>query len=165
MVKVMRQIKPKKRKGFTLVELIVVIGILLILGMLAAVAYGSITREARRSALRTDVRTLASALNIYNAAADTVNRMVAADLPITAAAKPNGSTTNTTGAILSLNTSPAQPVTWKDLITTTMSVVMDEVNMNLILGGGPTADVLITYDAASATWMIAAANIINDKIP
>ena len=57
----------KKKKGFTLVELIVVVSVLLILAVLAVVAYSNITDSARQAALRSDASTLAGALNNYNA--------------------------------------------------------------------------------------------------
>ena len=72
------QVMKKKNKGFTLVELIVVIGILALLAVLGFVAFSNINAHAARNAVRADVATLASQLNTYNAqiigaAADRMN--------------------------------------------------------------------------------------------
>ena len=56
----------KSKKGFTLVELIVVIGILLVLTVLAAVAFSGLSAQAQQAARRSDARTVAQSLNIYN---------------------------------------------------------------------------------------------------
>jgi prepilin-type N-terminal cleavage/methylation domain-containing protein len=65
----MKALRNKKRKGFTLVELIVVIGILLVLSVLAILALSNISDAARRSANSADANTLARALNTYNSVA------------------------------------------------------------------------------------------------
>jgi prepilin-type N-terminal cleavage/methylation domain-containing protein len=62
----------KKKKGFTLVELIVVIGILLVLAVLATVGYGNLSDTARRAALRADAVTLTRALNVFNSVSTSV---------------------------------------------------------------------------------------------
>lgn len=57
----------KNKKGFTLVELIVVIAILLIISVLAVVGFGQIIDNARLSATTADANRLAGQLNLYNA--------------------------------------------------------------------------------------------------
>jgi prepilin-type N-terminal cleavage/methylation domain-containing protein len=58
----------KSKKGFTLVELIVVIGVLALLAVGSVMAFNGVQRNARRSVVRTEAMSLAAALNNYNAA-------------------------------------------------------------------------------------------------
>lgn len=67
----MKKYNPRHNKGFTLVELIVVIGILLILSSIAVVSFGNIMENARNAARHADAARLASALNQFNALAAT----------------------------------------------------------------------------------------------
>jgi type IV pilus assembly protein PilA len=62
---VMRQ-QSKKRKGFTLVELIIIIAILAILAVAAIIAYGNIQDNARTSLNRANAATIVRAVNTYN---------------------------------------------------------------------------------------------------
>ena len=57
----------KNRKGFTLVELIVVIAVLALLAVGAVIAFQGIQANARRSILSADTNALVSALNAANA--------------------------------------------------------------------------------------------------
>jgi len=59
--------KAKPTKGFTLVELIVVIAILVVLSGMAVVAFVGLTAAAERNAAEADAAALASALNNFNA--------------------------------------------------------------------------------------------------
>ncbi len=56
----------KKRKGFTLVELIVVIAILLILAVAAVGAYSGFELQARKASLKSDASAVVTALNDLN---------------------------------------------------------------------------------------------------
>ena len=57
----------KKRKGFTLIELVIVIAILGILAMFAVPKYQGLVREARSAEARAQLGTVRSALSIYYA--------------------------------------------------------------------------------------------------
>jgi len=59
--------KMKQRKGFTIVELLIVIGVIAILSVTAIIAYSGMQANARRSVLRTDANNLVGALNNFNA--------------------------------------------------------------------------------------------------
>lgn len=56
----------KKGKGFTLIELMVVIAIILILALIAIPAYRNMQDRAKRSRVQSDLRNLATALEMYN---------------------------------------------------------------------------------------------------
>lgn len=58
----------KKRKGFTLVELIVVMAVLLVLSVLAVLAYSNIQENFRDAARSSDAMAVARSLNTYNSA-------------------------------------------------------------------------------------------------
>jgi len=63
--------KQKSLKGFTLVELIVVIALLSILGAMATNHFIGVQAASRQAAIRADAERLAGALNAFNAAART----------------------------------------------------------------------------------------------
>ncbi len=69
MQKLMKAIH-KNEKGFTLVELMVVVVIIGILVAIAIPIYGAVTRRAELSAHMADVRTLKGAANMWTAAND-----------------------------------------------------------------------------------------------
>ena len=55
----------RKGKGFTLIELMVVIAIILILALIAIPAYSNMQDRARKSRVQSDLRTLANALQMF----------------------------------------------------------------------------------------------------
>lgn len=55
----------KRRDGFTLLELLVVIGIIAVLVSLATVAYSSAQRKSRDSRRQADMKAIQSALEVY----------------------------------------------------------------------------------------------------
>lgn len=55
----------KKGKGFTLIELMVVVAIILILALIAIPAYRNMQDRARRSRVQSDLRTLANAFQMF----------------------------------------------------------------------------------------------------
>lgn len=55
----------RKGKGFTLIELMVVIAIILILALIAIPAYRNMQDRARKSRVQSDLRTLANALQMF----------------------------------------------------------------------------------------------------
>ena len=67
----------KKRKGFTLVELIVVMAVLLVLSVLAVMAYSDIQETFRRSARVSDAGAIARSINTYNSACAPGNIIIA----------------------------------------------------------------------------------------
>jgi prepilin-type N-terminal cleavage/methylation domain-containing protein len=58
--------KNKKSKGFSLVELMIVVTVMLILGAGAVIAFSNVTANAARAADRAAAVTLASTLNTFN---------------------------------------------------------------------------------------------------
>ena len=58
--------RKKRNKGFTLIELIVVIGILLILSAIAVVSFGNIMESARKATRHADATVLMHTLNRFN---------------------------------------------------------------------------------------------------
>jgi len=72
--KEMSKLKPSK--GFTLVELIVVVAIILIIAVLVVAAIGGIMDTARESALESDANAIARQFNLYNAVATDENTRI-----------------------------------------------------------------------------------------
>ena len=89
--------RSKKVKGFTLVELIVVMGILAVLAVGAVMVLNGFRENAQRAALVADAQMLAGILNQYNAISDTpitvgagATRIFAGDINSNANATVNG---------------------------------------------------------------------------
>jgi general secretion pathway protein G len=59
--------KMRSQKGFTLIELVFVVVILAILAGVALINLGSTDTDAKVSAAKTDMRTLATAIKVYKA--------------------------------------------------------------------------------------------------
>jgi prepilin-type N-terminal cleavage/methylation domain-containing protein len=63
----MNMFKKKNRKGFTLIELIVVIAILAILAAIAIPTFIGVTQNATNTVVIANARTLVSSINAFNA--------------------------------------------------------------------------------------------------
>jgi prepilin-type N-terminal cleavage/methylation domain-containing protein len=97
----------KKRKGFTLVELIVVIAIMLVLAVVAGVAIGGIIASANTASARSDATILAQSLNNFNALvtapATRVTNLTGTGNGVTIDSRRGG--TNNTAPLINLNIS------------------------------------------------------------
>lgn len=78
----MKMLNKKRKKGFTLIELIVVIAILGILAAIAIPRFGNVQDGAAKAAHNSNVATLESAANLYIASvgAATANGKAASDI-------------------------------------------------------------------------------------
>jgi type IV pilus assembly protein PilA len=131
----MSQVRNKKKKGFTLVELIVVIGILLVLSVLATVAYNNLAAQAEIAGLRSDAATLARALNVYNSLITNKDERILTIANLNA----NANSTDTVSLKLATSgtfTSGFSPGLKKGLINLDSSVTLDDGRLALIARTG-----------------------------
>jgi prepilin-type N-terminal cleavage/methylation domain-containing protein len=96
----MKQIN--NRKGFTLIELLVVIAIIGILSTLAIVALGSARQKSRDAKRVSDMRSIYTALELYN---NEVGSYPAAVVPLGSIAS---------GSTVYMNVVPTNPAPWTD---------------------------------------------------
>ena len=123
----------KNRKGFTLIELIVVIGILVVLSVLAAVAYGNLTQDSRDAANNADAAVIARSLNTFNAITD--------DAPVTALADSGAMITQ----LQSMNVSNDGSTPFSGVINLNCNVAVDTDRADDIFAR-------LTYDATLGMW-------------
>ncbi len=108
----------KKGKGFTLIELMVVIAIILILALIAIPAYRNMQDRAKRSRVQSDLRNLATALEMYNTDWTFYPKMTTADTRLADASGNAGAellgstnaTTNKSGTTVTGETAPVHYV-------------------------------------------------------
>lgn len=107
-IKKMNELSKKKKKGFTLVELIIVIAIIAVLAAIAIPKFGQVTRNAN---LKADI---ATAKNIHGIAAQVIadDPTAASSLTATVAKKIDGAASDATTLPLTKLTKVAFDVTY-----------------------------------------------------
>lgn len=106
----------RRGKGFTLIELMVVIAIILILALIAIPAYRNMQTRARRSRVQSDLRTLANALQMFYTdwskypVQTTANRLVETSGAGAELVGGTGATINVSGSVSS--TGEVGPITY-----------------------------------------------------
>ncbi|MDI6861113.1 MAG: prepilin-type N-terminal cleavage/methylation domain-containing protein [Caldisericia bacterium] len=93
----------RRGKGFTLIELMVVIAIILILALIAIPAYRNMQNRARKSRVQSDLRTLANALQMFYTDWNTYPVQETADR-LVATSGPGAELTGSTAATINVST-------------------------------------------------------------
>ena len=114
------QLRKKNRRGFTLVEILIVVIVLGILAGITIPQFGSTSQDSRNAALKSQLQTVRSAIEVYRMQhMDQLPDLAASWTPLLTQTNPQGGTTGTTLVGPYLPIVPINAITGGSTLSTT----------------------------------------------